>query len=247
MLEIGFLALNLTMLVILSLIGNHAIVNSVTEAKAQRTKRLQLITGLLSWQLYLFVLAFSGFLTDLSFPPRFAVFLIVPAFIFTGIFLYRQRRSNWIQQIPTHWLIIYQFFRIWIETLFVFTVAAGILHKNVTIEGYNYDMVFAFTAPVVALIAYRSKILPVKLLQAWNFLGLLVIAVIIFLFVTTIYFPQMYGPDTPPFPENFGLYPYVIVPGFLMPSAVFIHVLSLIQLRFRSQIEADEPALQTQI
>ena len=80
-----------------------------------------------------------------------------------------------IQTIPPIWLTTYQIFRIAIEYVFVYTVAAGILHKNVTIQGYNYDMVFAFTAPLMALFIYKSKQVPRRILLNWNYLGLFVI------------------------------------------------------------------------
>lgn len=235
MLKFAYISLSLLMLVILYLIGNYAIKKSADNHQQQRNKRRTLILGLVLWQIYISALGISGILTNLSFPPRFVILMILPAFAFIGIFLHKNRKSKWIQSIPAAWLVIYQSFRIIIESLFVYTVAAGLLHKNVTIEGYNYDMVFAFTAPIVALVVFRSKALPKKLLLAWNFLGLGVIAVIITLFVTTIYFPHIYGSEITPFPSDFGLYPYMLVPGFLMPSAVFVHVLSIVQLKNKAQ------------
>ncbi len=232
-LKMSYIGLTALMLIILFFIGNYAINKSISDPKLRKRKKTIMVLGLLAWQLYAYLIGSSGFLADYSFPPRFVISMILPLFIFIGVFVYRNRKSNWIQAIPPVWLVAYQSFRIIIETIFVYTVAAGILHENVTIEGYNYDMVFAYTAPLIALIAYKSKNLPKKLLILWNYLGLLVIAVIISLFMTTIYLPELYGPDTKSFPLDFGYYPYVLVPGFLMPSAVFIHVLSITQLRNR--------------
>jgi hypothetical protein len=234
MLKLSYFGLSVVMLTVLFFIGNYAIDKSVSEQKERNRKKGILVGCLLLWHLYLYLLASSGFLADFSFPPRFVLFMILPVFIFTGIFLSKSKNRKWIQTIPPVWLAFYQSFRIVIETIFVYTVAAGMLHKNVTIHGYNYDMVFAYSALVIAFIVYRSAQLPQKLLLVWNYLGLAVIASIIFLFITTIYFPELYGPNTKIFPKEFGFYPYVLVPGFLMPSAVFIHVLSIIQLRTRT-------------
>lgn len=233
-LKLSYIGLTVMMLTILFFIGNYAINKSVSEQKIKNKKKGTLVVGLLLWQLYIYLLASSGFLVDFSFPPRFVLFMILPIFIFIGIFLNRSKKMKWIQIIPPIWLATYQSFRIIIETIFVYTVAAGILHENVTIQGYNYDMVFAYTSPIIALIIYKSKQLPKQLLLAWNYLGILVIVVIISLFITTIYLPEIYGSNTTIFPTDFGLYPYALVPGFLMPSAVFIHVLSIIQLKNRT-------------
>ncbi len=239
MLKLGYLGLSLLMTIILFLMGNYAIKKSVVNAKQKIQSRVLLLTGLFIWHLYLFIIGSSGLLMDLSFPPRFVLFMILPAFIFIGVFLSRNRKKQWIQAIPPHWLVAYQLFRVLIETLFVYTVAVGLLHKNVTIEGYNFDMVFAFTAPIVAIITYRSKKVPSVLLQIWNYTGLVVIASIIFLFNSTIYFPEIYGSHLEPFPSGFGMYPFVLVPGFLMPSAVFIHFLSLVQLKNTKSFTSD--------
>lgn len=186
--------------------------------------------GLLVWNFYLYLVAESGIVQDFTLPPKGMMALILPAFIFTGLFIYFNRKEAWIGNIPPHWLIYYQTFRILIELLFVASVAEGVLHSNVTIEGYNFDLIFACTAPIIGYILQQDYIKYRKLALAWNYLGLGVIASIIFVFITTIFFPGFYGSETQLMPKAFGTYPYVIVAGFLMPSAVFMHVLSIVQL-----------------
>lgn len=230
LLQIGYLALSLFMSIIIIVISFKTINITFTNRSQNISKKIKVILGLILWHGYMLVLHFMGTLNSFEFPPRFAIFLIIPAFLFTGIFMYRNRNQQWIQNIPTSWLIFYQTFRILIELLFVFTVSAGILHSNVTIEGYNYDMVFGFTALLVGLGFVYNKI-STQLIRIWNYLGLAVIAVIIFLFLTTIYKPEFYGLTGPLMPLDFTYYPYILVPGFLMPSAVFVHVLSIVQLR----------------
>ncbi|NND06512.1 MAG: hypothetical protein HKN87_09030 [Saprospiraceae bacterium] len=200
-----------------------------TALGTKRTNLTLIILGLLSWHVYILLMSKSGLFADLSFPPKFALFLILPAFIFTGVFLFQHRHREWIQAIPCHWLILYQTFRLLIESLFVWSVARGILHPNVTIEGYNFDMIFALSAPVMGWLLWSNRSRWIKLARVWNYLGLLVIASIISLFMTTIYLPEIYG-SILPFPVQFVTYPYTLVAGFLMPSAVFIHLLSLVQL-----------------
>ena len=230
MLKLSYISLSLLMLIILFLIGNYAIQKSISSQQDHASKKRILLSSLLLWHLYILAIGSTQFLTDLSFPPRIALFLIIPTFLFIGFFIRKNWKKNWIQSIPSIWLVLYQSFRIAIESIFIFTVAAGLLHKNVTIKGYNYDMLYAISAIFIAIIVHYSTTLPKKLLLAWNFLGLAVIAVIIFLFLSSIYFPELYGPNTAAFPTEFGKYPYVLVPGFLMPSAVFIHALSIAQL-----------------
>jgi hypothetical protein len=230
LLKIGYLALTFIISIIIIAISFQAIDKTFTDRSQNISKKIKVVLGLLLWNGYMLVLHFMEILNNFEFPPRFAILLIFPAFIFTGVFLYRNRNSQWIQHIPTSALIFYQTLRIAIESLFVFTVSAKLMHANVTIEGYNYDMVFGFTALLVGIGFVFNKI-SIQLIRLWNYLGLAVIAVIIFLFMTTIYMPQMYGQIGPLMPLDITYYPYLLVPGFLMPSAVFVHVLSLVKLK----------------
>ncbi|XWN35924.1 MAG: hypothetical protein ROO71_08135 [Balneola sp.] len=232
-LKLAFIGLSIIMVIIISLIGSRAFDDTTQDSGQANKKKIKLIGYLLLWHLYIFLISQTGILQSFDFPPRFVLFLILPVFIFTGLFIYKYRNSEWIQAIPSSWLVYYQSFRIFVETLFVFSVAQGILHTNVTIEGYNFDMIFAFTAPIVGLLVYQFKVLSERVIIWWNYLGLIVIASIIFLFNSSIYLPELYGSDIALMPIEFTTYPYIIVAGFLMPSAVFMHVLSIVQLKKR--------------
>jgi len=229
-LQVGYIALSVSITIILYLIALKSINSQPVDTSITKRKPVLLLVGLLLWQIYLFLVSYSGFLKNFSFPPRVALVVILPAFLFTGIFIYRNKDRNWIQNIPIHWLFFFQTFRIVIETLFVFSVAKGLLPYQVTIEGYNVDMVFALTAPVIGFMVYKKSNRSLNFAIAWNYLGLAVISTIIFLFMSTVYFPAVFGSNTPIMPLSFGEFPYQLVAGFLMPSAVFMHVLSIVQL-----------------
>ncbi len=228
-LQFAYIVLSLLMTIIIVILGVKTIKKTFTTTKI-RNKIVLLVIFLLLWHLYIFLIAQTGMLQEYNLSPRIPLFLVLPTFIFIGIFAYVNRNKNWLQKIPEHWLIFYQTFRICIEIIFVFSIAEGILHSNMTIEGYNYDMIFAFSAPLVGYWVYKKKTGAKKIAIWWNFLGLSVIASIIFVVITTAYFPGFYGSSEELMPKRFGMYPYVLVPAFLMPSAVFIHVLSIVQL-----------------
>jgi hypothetical protein len=159
---------------------------------------------------------------------------IIPSFVFTGLFLYQNRNKKWIQSIPEHWIVYFQSFRILVETLFVFSLAQGIFNSEVTIEGYNYDMIFGFTAPVIGFLVYTKKILSRKFIIIWNYIGISVLVSVIVIFMISIYAPILFGSETPLLPIESMTYPYVLIAGFLMPTAVFLHVLSIIQIKKRN-------------
>ncbi|MGB0425115.1 MAG: hypothetical protein ACPGED_12360 [Flavobacteriales bacterium] len=226
-LSFGFIGLTLIVIAFLLFIGFKAIDASST--KISRDK-LILTSGLLIWHVYILALSSTEFIMDYGFPPRFALAFILPSFLFTGIFLFRSKNKTWIQSIPEHWIIYFQSFRILVEILFLFALTEGIFNPEVTLEGYNFDMIYAFSAPIVGLLVFRFKVLPRGFLKVWNYLGLVVFASIIFVFMTCIYAPELYGGASPLLPLKAFSYPYVLIAGFLMPAAVFLHVLSIVQL-----------------
>lgn len=227
-LKAAFIGLSLLTIVFLIVIGFKAI--HLTSSKPKRDKVL-LILSLSIWHLYIFALASTELLKSYDFPPRFALAFIVPSFIFTGIFLYLNRNKKWIRTIPEPWIIYFQSFRILVEILFVFAVAQGIFNAQVTIEGYNFDMIFALTAPVLAYLVYSIKLFSRKVVIFWNYIGLGVLASVIVLFMISIYKPQIFGSDVPLMPFEAFTYPYVLIAGFLMPTAVFLHILSIVQVQ----------------
>jgi len=234
-LKIAYIGLTILMILIVFKGGLYTIGKTFQEAQKQQKKKRLLVIGLLLWQLYIFIMASSNFLASYSFPPRFALAFILPSFIFTGIFIYKNRNNKWLQNIPQHWLIYIQSFRILVEILFVFSVTKGILHKEASIEGYNFDMILAITAPIIGLLVFKYKTLSKKWLIYWNYSGLAILASVIYVFMTSIYKPEIYGSNIPLLPIESFKYPYVLVAGFLMPLAVFIHVLSIVQLKKLNQ------------
>lgn len=229
-LELAYLLLSITMVLVLTMIARHVINRTVEEPKEKKKKLFLVFGGLLVWHVYMTLLGISGFLQDFSLPPRFPVLLIAPAFVFTFLFLKKNKDKQWIKEIPTHWLAFYQTFRIAVESLFVWSVTEGVLHSNVTIEGYNYDMVLGLTAPVIGLLVLLNKGRFKTIFKLWNYAGLAVLASVIFMFFTSVFTPSFYSQELV-FPTYFGAFPYVFVAGFLMPSAVFVHALSLVHLK----------------
>lgn len=230
MVQLGYISLTLLMSFII-LIGYYNTAKKILAESTTKYNTIKIAIGLFFWFLYTYLLAKSGFLQDYSLPPRFPLLLVVPAFFFIGIFLYTHRNSNIIKSIPSPWLVYYQSFRIIIESLFVASVAKGYLHPEVTFEGYNYDILFGFSAIIVGFLTFNRKVITNKGLLLWNYLGLVVIAFIIFLFTTTTYFPEFWGSEVTLATKEMVTFPFVLVPAFLMPSAVFIHIVSILQLR----------------
>jgi len=228
-LQFAFLILTLFVNLFLLIIGFKAI--ELASSQKVRHKFI-LVTSLLVWQVYIYVLGSSGLLMSYEFPPRIALAFIFPSFIFTAIFLYKSRKKAWIKHIPESQLVYFQSFRVFVEFLLLFSFFEGIFNQEVTIEGYNFDMIFALSTPIVGYLVFYKQVLSKRFIEVWNYTGLLVLATVIFVFLSSVYKPELFGSENPLLPLEAFSYPYVLIAGFLMPVAVFVHVLSIVQIRF---------------
>jgi len=229
-LKLGYIILTLLMIIAVISIGFKTINQTFLDNSVIKKKKMILVIGIVLWQVYIFIVASSGIIATYDLPPRFPLFLIMPAFLFTGIFIYKNRNNAWIQNIKPSTLIYIQVFRVAVETLFVFSISANVLPKIVTIEGYNFDMLIGLSAPIVAYLVFSRKMLPIKVALLWNYLGLAILASVVALFITSTFAPNLYGSDIPLISLEATRYPYVLIAAFLMPLAVFFHVLSIVQL-----------------
>jgi hypothetical protein len=221
------LVLVLTALIVLGVhraaLRNHA---SSAEAGALAGKVAAAIVG---WLALVAVVAALGVLTRFDArPPRMMILVAVPVAIMALV-----ARSNRVREllaaIPRTWLVGVQSMRVVVELGLHGLFALGLLPVHLTYTGRNFDIVVGLTAPIVAL-GIRRGIVGDKALLVWNALSLLVLANIVGMAITTL--P---GPLHLPWPgvSNVVLatWPFVWLPAFLVPVALFGHVLSLRQLR----------------
>ncbi|MGX1928017.1 hypothetical protein [Flagellimonas sp. 2504JD4-2] len=197
-----------------------------TSSKRNRALVLTSI-GIFSWIITQFFIWSTGFYYNLSLPPRIPLFMVFPVLLFIVLFMYKNRNHRVLMAIPIALPIAIQSFRAVIEILFYFTFINGILPVQVTFEGANYDVLIGLSAIAMAVYATRSGASK-QVLLAWNILGILVVLFAAFTFISSFYFPSIWGDVG--IPLEFNQFPYLLLPTFLMPFAVFLHVLSIAQL-----------------
>ena len=147
------------------------------------------------------------------------------------MFFYRaSKNSSVIKAIPNTWPVYFQSFRIIVELILLYTFYAGIIPESATFEGLNFDVLMGGAAPFVAYHLVRQN-KSKNLLYFWNFLGIGMVLFVGYIIASSIYFPQTWGSDVPLVDMKFIEMPYLLLAGFLAPLAIFMHVVSLIQLR----------------
>jgi hypothetical protein len=160
--------------------------------------------------------------------PTIQYGLLAP--IFLGWWLLRSRSGRrLLSAIPPQWLIGVQVFRT-LGVVFLTLYAAHRLPGAFAWPAGVGDVLVGVFAPLVALRYARRPLETVRRAVAWNVLGLIDLTVAVGMgFLTSPSPLQLLAFDAPN--ELIGVFPLALVPVFLVPLAVILHLASLMQLR----------------
>jgi len=194
-------------------------------------KRNWLIASIL---LFMVVVSFtltaggSGWLGDFSlFPPPFAGFFL---FIWTtAIYVAYSRFGNaLVKHTPMYALIAFHAFRFLAEMIIWNGYIEGLAPRQLTFQGYNYDIVTAATALPVAWWAMRYP--RSKVVWAWNLMGFGFLLIIAFIALTSMPNALRLFMEEP---TNMWVtrLPYTLLPGVLVTAAIAGHLVIWRKLR----------------
>jgi hypothetical protein len=161
--------------------------------------------------------------------PTIQYGIFVPILV-GGLLIWRSPRvARIIDAVPQHWLIGVQLYRA-LGAIFLILYATGKLPGLFAWPAGLGDVLVGVIAPVVAVSYARSPRMNADLVFAWNLFGLadLVIAVTTG-FLTSPSVFQLFAFDLPN--ELVSRFPLVLVPVFLVPVSVLLHLASLTKLR----------------
>ena len=180
------------------------------------------------WMVVQSVLALTGFMQNFAaVPPRTFAFGPLPFFFLTFVYLIFFR--TYLRDMPLGLLTLIHVIRIPIEFSLLWLYQSGLVPIEMTFEGRNFDILSGITAPIVYFLAFRAGTVNRALLIIWNLAGLALLANIVTIAVLAFPSPfQMFGLNQP----NVGVtyFPFVWLPGVIVPIVFFCHVVSLWKL-----------------
>jgi hypothetical protein len=183
--------------------------------------------ALLAWLGLTAGLAQSGFLLNFqTLPPRLMAVVLPPLLALIVL-----SRSAGLRQLllltPPAWLLGLQSFRIVVEVGLWWLLLAGAAPVQMTFEGRNFDILTGATAVLGLLLGLHRG--PRWALALWNGAGLVVLANIVAIAILSTPSPFRVFLNEPA--NTFvGQFPFVWLPGLLVPLAYWLHVFSLQQL-----------------
>lgn len=163
------------------------------------------------------------------FPPRL-LFAVIPMLICAIYFAFFYKPfTNHLHRISPASIVYLQTFRFPLELLFLWFMSADVLPVQMTLEGRNPDMLIGITAPLVAYFGIQKGKLPRWAIIGWNFIGLGFLFNIVTIAILSVPGPLRYFMNEP---ANTLVmeFPFQLIPTFLVPLALFLHLFSLRQL-----------------
>lgn len=187
------------------------------------------ITILLIWLIIQSLIASTGFYTVTNtLPPRMMALLAPPILCIALLFISAKGR-NYIDTLNTEWLNWLHTVRVPVEICLLLLFNAGLIPKLMTFEGINFDIISGLSAPLVVYYGYRRKTWSRNILLTWNIICLALLFNIAYHGILSVPTPfQRFGFEQP----NIGLtyFPYILLPGFIVPAVLFAHLVSIRQL-----------------
>jgi hypothetical protein len=180
------------------------------------------VIGLVVWALFLSAWALSGMggRFDL-FPLNAAPVLIIPL-VAIVVVTFSGKVKQLLPLVSQQSIIYLQVFRVFVEILLWALFVQNLLPEQMTFEGLNFDIVSGLTAPLAAIFLVKSR----AGLIVWNLvcLGLLIN-------IVTVAILSMPGPfrmfDNEPANTIVFVFPYILLPGMLVPLAYGLSFLSI--------------------
>lgn len=230
MLKAGFILLTIVLAVILFAGAASVARRAFPDDKVRKRFLLKAALVLTGWLAYVCIISLTGIFTSVSLPPRIPLLLVLPAFLFFIYFFRSRHYRPVVDNTPAAWPVYFQSFRIFVELLIWGAYLQGNLPKAASFEGYNFDVLIGLTASLAGLLLFaHGRPRSTKLVIAWNIAGLLTLAIVVFILISQAYFYSIWGLPGTIIDMGFGLFPYTLLAGFLMPLAVFMHIFSIIK------------------
>ena len=181
--------------------------------------------ALAGWLTYVGLLGYCGVTADTATRPPGLAFTGFPVALFLAVVIVRPATFRRAAVAVPLWLLLGgQSFRVVVELFLYRMWVEGVVPRMLTFDGANVDVYVGASAPLIAWWSARRP--GNRLAVAWNVLGLTALANVVVRSVLTTPGPlHLIHAEVPN--RMMGTFPFVFLPGFLVPLAVVLHVLAI--------------------
>ena len=167
-----------------------------------------------------------GFFSNFSqLPPRLIFALLLPLPL---VLLFSRSRAGkqLMHHIKPQWLIYLQSFRILVEIALWLLVRNGALPVQMSFEGRNFDVLAGLLAFPVGYYCFVKKNWPPVIAVLYNIAGLVLLLNIVTISILSMPTPLRVFHNQPD-SSLLTRFPFIYLPGLLVPLAYTLHILSL--------------------
>lgn len=190
-------------------------------------------TGIVAWLLLTGILSLTGFYRNFTAVPPRLMTAVLPVVVLMLWLLYSRKTQALIKVLPQEWIIGVQAFRILVEVELYLLFIHNLMPQIMTFGGRNFDMLVGLTAVPVALAVAKKRLGRTGII-IWNWAGIIILGVVVangMLSVPSV----MQQIQTDPPNVAMAYVPFVWLPAYLAPLAMFLHGVSLRNLRLNRQ------------
>lgn len=183
---------------------------------------------LIGWVIVLGILSIRGFFSDFTrLPPRLIIALLIPLPIVL-LFIRSRAGKQLLQHIQPQWLLYWQSFRILVEIALWLLVRNGALPVQMSFEGRNFDVLSGLLAIPVGYYCFVKKSWPPVAVLLYNIAGLILLLNIVTIAALSLPTPLRVFHNQPD-SSLVTTFPFIYLPGVLVPLAYTLHIFSLRQ------------------
>ena len=183
---------------------------------------------LIGWLFLLGILSVRGFFTNFSqLPPRLSFALLVPLPLVL-LFMRSKAGKQLLNDIKPQWLIYLQSFRILVEIALWLLVRNGLLPEQMSFEGRNFDILTGLLAFPVGYYCFVKKSWSPVAALLYNIAGLVLLLNIVAITTLSMPTPLRFFHNQPD-SSLLTKFPFIYLPGLLVPLAYTLHIFSLRQ------------------
>jgi hypothetical protein len=188
------------------------------------------IVVLIAWLILLGILSIRGFFSEFTrLPPRLAFALLIPLPVVL-LFTRSKAGKQFLRHVQPRWLIYLQSFRILVEIALWVLVRKGALPVQMSFEGRNFDILTGLLAIPVGYYCFVKKSWPPVTALLYNIAGLVLLLNIVT--ISTLSMPTpLRAFHNQPDSSLITRFPFIYLPGLLVPFAYTLHILSIRQWR----------------
>jgi len=203
----------------------HAITQTNWTGSRKKKVTYGFSIGFILWIGFLAAITYSGFAGNFeNFPFNVMPVVAIPL-ITSLVLIFSSSTKQVITHLPFKMLTQLQVFRVFVELLLWLLYIQNLLPVQMTFEGRNWDIVVGITSLVIAAFFLTKK----SAMIVWNIFGMILLVNIVTIAILSLPSPIRVFHNEPA-NTIVTVFPFVLLPGLLVPFAYILHFLSFRKL-----------------